>query len=174
MLETVENIPETCIIESDNCSSQYKLAQHFDNIQNICNKIGVPIIRLFSVAGHDKREVDHVGGLAKCSIRRYVGTGGKVLNATDCKEVLETKFGEKTNPNFFIKLIDVDDLEDSRADARLKKFPTIESSDSFQVMAFQPNASSFKAASHLCICDNYQMNYGSCSLFPRTNCEHKP
>ena len=69
MLETVENIPEICIIESDNCSSQYKSAQHFDNIQNICNKIGVPIIRLFSVAGHGKGEVGHVGGLAKCSIR---------------------------------------------------------------------------------------------------------
>ena len=95
-----------------------------------------------------------------------MGIGGKVLNATDCKDVLETKFGEKTNPNFFIKLIDVDDLEDSMAEeARLKEFPTIEGSDSFQVMAFQPNASYFKAASHLCICNNCQMNYGSCSLF---------
>ena len=45
MLEIVKNIPKSC----GYCSSQYKSAQHFDNIQNICNKISVPIIRLFSV-----------------------------------------------------------------------------------------------------------------------------
>ena len=61
MIGTVENIPESCVIESDNCSSQYKSAQHFDDLQYICNKIGVPIIRLFSVAGHGKGEVDQVG-----------------------------------------------------------------------------------------------------------------
>ena len=62
----------------------------------------------------------NVGGLAKCSIRRYVGTGSKVLNATDCKDFLGTKFAEKTNPNFFLKLIDVDDLAGSQAEARSK------------------------------------------------------
>ena len=50
----VENIPEGCIIESNNCSSQYKSAQHFDNIQNICYKIGASIICLFNVTRHGK------------------------------------------------------------------------------------------------------------------------
>ena len=63
MLETVTNIHESCIIESDNCSSQYKSAQHFDNIQNIYNKTSVSIIFLFSVTGQGKGEVDHVGEL---------------------------------------------------------------------------------------------------------------
>ena len=53
MLETVENIPKSCIIESGNWFSQYKSTQHFSNIQNICNKISVHIIRLLSVTGHD-------------------------------------------------------------------------------------------------------------------------
>ena len=88
--QTVKNIPHSCIIESGKCSSQYKSAQHFDNIQNICNMIGVPIIRLFSVTGHGKGEVNHVEGLAKSSTRQYVGAGGKVLNATDFKDFLET------------------------------------------------------------------------------------
>ena len=165
MIGTVENIPESCVIESDNCSSQYKSAQHFDDLQYICNKIGAPIIRLFSVAGHGKGEVDHVGGLAKCALRRYVGTGGTLLNATHCKNFLETKFSDKTNPKFFCKQIDIDDLANSRADARLKKYPTIEGSDSFQVMLFYPNSTTFKAASHLCICENCSITYGSCSLF---------
>ena len=53
MLETVEKY----IIESENCYSHYKSAKHFDNIQSICIKIGVPIICLFSVMEHGKGEV---------------------------------------------------------------------------------------------------------------------
>ena len=165
MLETVRNIPDSCIIESGKCSSQYKSAQHFDNIQNICNMIGVPIIRLFSVTGHGKGEVNHVEGLAKSSTRQYVGAGGKVLNATDFKDFLETMFTEKPNPTFFLKLTDVDDLADSWAEARLKKYLMIEGSDNFQVIVFQSNSTTFKAAFHLCICDWWLIDYGSCSLF---------
>ena len=72
---------------------------------------GVRIISIFSAAGHGKGEVDHVGRLVKCSIRRYVLTGGKVLNVTDCKDFLGAKFAEKINPKLFLKLIDVDDPE---------------------------------------------------------------
>ena len=97
MLETVENIPKSCIIESSNCSSQYISAQHFNNIQNICNKVSVPIIRLLSVTEHGKREVNHIGGLAKCFTCCYMGAGG---NATDCKDFLGIMFAEKPNPKF--------------------------------------------------------------------------
>ena len=51
MLEIMENIPESCI-KSENCSLQYKTVQHFKDIQNICNKICVPIMCLLSVVGH--------------------------------------------------------------------------------------------------------------------------
>ena len=54
MLDTVDTIPKICVIESDNCAAQYKPAQHFDDIQAICNKIEVPIIHIFSVARHGK------------------------------------------------------------------------------------------------------------------------
>ena len=40
----------------------------------------------------------------------------------------------------------VNDLADSQVEARLKKYQTIESSDSIQVMVFQPNSTTFKAA----------------------------
>ena len=114
---------------------------------------------------HGKGEVDHVWGLAKCFAHRYVGTGGKVLNITDCKDFLGTKFAQKPNPKFFLKLIDIDDVANSRAEARLKKYLETEVSDSFQVMVFQPNFTTFKAAFHLCICDNWLIDYASCSLF---------
>ena len=80
--------------------------------------------------------------------------GIKVLNATDCKDILETKFAEKPDPKFLLKLIDVDDLADSLEEARLKKYLTMQGSDSSQVMVFQPNSTSFNAAFYLCICDH--------------------
>ena len=66
---------------------------------------------------------------------------------------------------FFLKLIDVDDLADSQAEARLKKYMTIAGSDSCQVIVFQSNSITFKAAFHLCICDLWSIDYWSCSLF---------
>ena len=44
-------------------------------------------------------------------------------------------------------------MADSRAEARLKKYLTIEGLDSVQVMVVQPNSTTFKDAFHLCICD---------------------
>ena len=63
MLNTVDkNLPGICAIESDNCSAQYKSAQHVYDIQQISNKYKMSILRVFSIAGHGKGEVDHVGG----------------------------------------------------------------------------------------------------------------
>ena len=165
MIGTVENTPEVCVIESDNCSSQYKSAQHFDDIQFLSNQYGMIVIRLFSVAGHGKGEVDHVGGLAKCAILCYVGTGGQVFKAGDCKEFLLNKFGKKTNPIFFIEELQTDEVAERRVEARQKKYPTIERSDSFQVMVFTPNSTSFRSAPYLCVCGTCMQEYGSCSLF---------
>lgn len=66
-----------------------------------------------------------------------MGTESKVLTATDCKDFLGTMFAEKTNPIVILK--DVDDLADSWAEPRLKKYLAIESSDRFQVIVFQPD-----------------------------------
>lgn len=165
MIATIECLPQSCIVESDNCSSQYKSAKHFEDLQEICDEIGIPLIRLFSIAGHGKGEVDHVGGLAKCSIRRFVGTGGKVFNAKDCKDYLISKFGDKSNPSIFVKELQQDELSNLRAEARLKQYPTIDGSDSFQVIVFKPNSRSFKAAPRLCTCNICLIEYGSCSLF---------
>lgn len=52
------------IIESGNCSQQNKSAPHFHHLQELANKYHTKIIRVYSVAGHGKGEVDHVGGLA--------------------------------------------------------------------------------------------------------------
>ena len=50
------------VIESDNCTSQYKSAEHFYDLQCIADAIKKKIIRVYGIAGHGKGEVDHVGG----------------------------------------------------------------------------------------------------------------
>ena len=53
---------EPCtFIESDNCKVQYKSSTHFWSIQELANNYAVPIICVFSIAEHDKAEIDHVG-----------------------------------------------------------------------------------------------------------------
>ena len=164
ILETITDQPtaDMCIVESDNCASQYKSAEHFYDIQSLSNESNMKIIRVFGVAGHGKGEVDHVGGLAKVAIRRYVGTGGVVLNAEDCIHVLQEKFADKNSPKFCIKKITEESLRDVRKN---QQFPTVPGSSRFQVMIFTPNSDIFKAAPHMCLCDNCLHEYGSCNLF---------
>ena len=56
---------ETLVIESDNCTSQYKSVEHFDGLVKLAPRNNVKIIRIYGVAGHGKGEIDHVGGIAK-------------------------------------------------------------------------------------------------------------
>ena len=56
------------LINSNNCSSQYKCIQHFAKLQNLADKSDATVIRIWSIAGHSKGEVDHVGGLSKVTI----------------------------------------------------------------------------------------------------------
>ena len=64
-----------------------------------------------------------------------------VLDADDCLAFLTKKFEAKTNPKFYCRKISV---EARTAEARLKKYPTIEGSTLFKVMVIKPNSSVFK------------------------------
>ena len=56
---------ETLVIESDNCTSQYKSAEHFDGLVKLATRNNVKIILIYRVVGHGNGEVDHVGNSAK-------------------------------------------------------------------------------------------------------------
>ena len=121
------------------------------------------ILRVFSIAGHGKGEVDHVGGGGvKVAIRRHIGSGGFLSNAADMVEYLQQVCTDKHNPPYYIKEIESTSLEIGRADAHLKKFPTIDGSTLFQVMLFKPHLTYIKAAPHLCLCSECLEDYGSC------------
>ena len=68
VLDTVEVKKDLVLVESDNCTSQYKSAESFHDLQYILDTYNVNLIRLYGVPGHGKNEVDSVGGVAKMAI----------------------------------------------------------------------------------------------------------
>ena len=161
MLDSV-TIPEGAIIiiESDNCSSQYKSAHHFQDIQDLANKYGCTIIRVFGIAGHGKGEVDHVGGVAKVAVRQEIARGYIYTKAHEICEYLHEKFGKKTAPVYHCHEMKVKQLEEERQRNRYRKFDTVEGSSSFHVMVFQPNSQTFRASPRLCVCDSCVLKPG--------------
>ena len=153
------------IVESDNCSSQYKSAEHFHDLQELATKYQITIIRIFGIAGHGKGEVDHVGGLAKISLRRGIASEVIMRNAEEMVQFLKLKFDAKQNPSYIIKEIQEERLEIERTRRRLKSFKTIDGSSIFQAMCFKANQSSFKASPYLCVCPSCQDDFGSCLNF---------
>ena len=61
---------------------------------------------------------------------------------------------------YIVTEIDEKDLDSETAAARLKVFPSIDGSNKFQVMLFEPNSASFVAANRICICDTCKTQYG--------------
>ena len=86
------------IIESDNCRNQYKSAAHFSKLQKIADAYNKQIIRIWSVAGHGKGEVYHVGGIAKVAIRNDIARGNFFSNSKDMVNCLSDKYADKITP----------------------------------------------------------------------------
>ena len=151
------------IIESDNCSSQYKSAAHFSKLQELSNAYQKP--RIWSIAGHGKGEVDHIGGIAKVAIRQEIARGSFFANSDDMVNFLSNKYAEFKDPHYVLKNISINRLMEGRVQDQRNVYKTIDGSNSFQVLVITPNYASFRAAPHLCICQQCKVEYGSCSNF---------
>jgi len=165
MISELPTIPETIVIESDNCSQQYKSASHFYSMKQLADKFLFTVIRIYGIAEHGKGEVDHVGGVAKTAIRREVATGTFFESTEEMVEFLEKRFSDSITPRYIPKLICAKKTNQLRDEAKLIQCKSIDGSSSFQVMIFKPNSTIIKAANRLCICDECQSDYGSCALF---------
>ena len=154
---------EYIVIESDNCSWQYKSSTHFESIQRLCNKYKKNVIRIFGIPEHGKGEVDHVGGIAKTTIRRGVASGIYFEGVNSMVNFLESKFWAKKEPKYVIKEITKDSLE--RNSGKYNICNTNDGSSLFQVIVFSPNSQHIKTSPRLCICDDCKLEYGSCSIF---------
>ena len=153
----------TLLIVSDNCPGQYKSVQNFFDMQNLCNKHGVRIVRVYGIPGHGKNEIDCVGEVVKIALRRAVTVGEFFPSAACCIDYLNEKFGESISPRY-IKEIYTEELSKRRASAKYVKYGKVAGSSRFRVMVFTPNED-VKAAPYLCICHKCMNSYGSCQLF---------
>ena len=70
---------------------------------NVATEYNCRIIRVWSIAGHGKGEVDHVGGLGKVAIRRAIAGGEQLECADDMIDYLEEEFGDRECPRFYFK-----------------------------------------------------------------------
>ena len=66
---------------------------------------------------------------------------------------------------YHIVEIKTEDLEAERKSHQRKKFERVKVSSVLQVIIFKPGQPYFKAATRLCICDQYSIEYGSCEIF---------
>ena len=155
---------KTIVIESDNCSSQYKCTAHFFKLQSISNDGNATIIRCYCVAGHGKGGVDHVGGLTTVKIRREVATGYVLQTSSEMVEWLQTKFETKRDPIYVFKNFEQKSLEAERATQQLKRYATVNGSANFEVILFRPKKP-MKGSQRICICESCLNEYMSCELF---------
>ena len=161
MMNEQEDIDgKTIVVGADNCVVQYKCAVHFECMQ----ELATTVVRLYSVPGHGKGEVDDVGGIPKVEVRREVAAGKKLQFGDEMVEFLSGKINSKTDPAYKFKNITTAQLEEARAEERLKVYSTIEGSSKFQAIVFKPNQK-MKASPRICLCKECKDDYGSCALF---------
>ena len=151
------------LIESDNCSRQYKSAEHFYDLQKIADKEQKTLIRFYVDA---KGEVDHFWGIAKVSARDEISRGIICANAAQIVSHLIKKFGTNENPAYHIKGSYPVNWK-MRGLRHKKVFKTIDGSASFHVLVFKPGQTYLSASPRICICDQCLREYGSCQLFSR-------
>ena len=153
------------VIESDNCSSQYKSAEHFFTVQQISNQLDAEVVRVFGISEHGKGEVDHVGGIAKNTVRKEIAGGRNLQTSAEMVKFLSEKFADKSSPEYVVRGIGKEEFDEARSDVAHKVFKTIHGSSLFQVIVFEPFSSNIKASKRLCLCNLCKVEYGSCSLF---------
>jgi len=65
MISDIDLTEKVIVTESDNCKVQYKSAKHIYDLQQLATKTNTKVIRVYSIQGHGKGEVDHVGGFSR-------------------------------------------------------------------------------------------------------------
>ena len=158
-------IHDIIIIESDNCSCQYKCGLHFYHLQQLANEHNIIIIRVYGVPSHGKGEVDHVGGTAKVTAKRLAACGKVFLNAQDIADCLNEKYSEYTSPSYDIDVITEEELEVERRDANSTEVATVDGSSALRTLVFKPDSTTFRGSKQLCICESCKVEYGSCHRF---------
>ena len=167
VIRHINDNPEVLLLESDNCKD-YKSLESFKETQDTCNDINIPIIHVYGVPEHGKSEVDHVGGIAKTTLRRAIA-GGTVFDpdnlVPDMIEYLRAKFEDNQDPSYEITELTLEETEHERKESRKYLYGTINGTSSFRAVVFTPNSTTIRAAPRVCVCEECLKEYGSCTLF---------
>ena len=112
----------TILVHSDNCKSKYKSAKHFHHLQMLATQKEKQVKRVWSIAGHGKREVDHIDGMAKISIKRAVSNNYFFDKSCEMISCLSDKFAWKA-----YKFVEIDSqaLVEARAEKTLQCHETV-------------------------------------------------
>ena len=139
------------VVDSDNCTSQYKSVLDLHHYQMIANDYNKTLIKMYGVPSHGKGEVDHVGGTAKVVSRRLAATRVSFSGANDIVAALREKFAEKTEPRYSIKEISEAELEKARRADNATIVNSVYGSSTFRVIIFKPPSDIFRDSSRLCV-----------------------
>ena len=134
-------------------------------MQQLSNEEEKPILRIHGIDEHGKSEVDHVGGIAKTTLRRQIATGKLLITAKEMVDELENHLEEKETLSYVISEITSDELEEARSKSRRILYGTVKGTSNFRAILFTPGSSTIKAAPRNCLCDLCKDQYGSCPLF---------
>ena len=83
--------------------------------------------------------MDHVGGIAKSTIKRETAAGEFLIEVKEMVEFLQSKFSPSVQPIYIIKGLEEKNLLEKKELSRLKVFKTVDGSSLFQVISFTPN-----------------------------------
>ena len=156
---------DTLIVISDNCTSQYKSAHNFHDLESLAKEYKINIVRIYGIPGHGKNEIDTVGGTQKIAIRRAVSNRMVFDRASACVDFLQEKFGDSESPIYDIKEIFPEQLEVERKSAGKRKYPTVDGSSLIRIILFKWDSDVIKAAPYLCVCEKCELDIGSCDLY---------
>ena len=101
------------MIESDNCSSQYKSAEDFFTVQPISNQLDAKVVKVFGISEHGKGEMYHIGGIAKNTFRKEIAGGRNLQTSAEMVKFLSEKFADKSSPEYVVREISKEELDET-------------------------------------------------------------
>jgi hypothetical protein len=160
-------VNKALVVRSDN-AQHFKSAENFDDLQQISNKLGKTVVRVFGIAGHGKGEIDSCGGHMKNPVREAIANKIHITTSTEAVDFLNEHYEHKISPCYDARLLSSEDLQEERERRLYKKYYTVKGSDSFHVLVFTPNSTTFLASNSLCVCTNcIDMCFERCAKFSR-------
>ena len=141
-------VADALIIRSDN-ATHFKSAENFADLQDISTGLNKTVIQVYGVAGHCKCEIDSAGGHMKNPVRKGIANMVHISSDQEAVEYLTSHYEIQTNPTYhvsrIVSRIDPDELQAEREKRLYVDYQTVRGSDSFHVVVFKPESSSFLA-----------------------------